>query len=146
MAKVFLNEDGLRKLLPYLEAKLPGLTGKLVVQSNYIKIIDEDFEIFVRIPKPVNEQVDVPTPGVDQPSMSQPAGKGVQTDVERLGRAASERDEEETFNELLGRLSKHFPTRQEFDKFLQSIKGVGGQQPKDLASAFGQLAATIKQR
>jgi hypothetical protein len=154
MSKAFLNQHGLRKLLPYLEGIVPGIRNKLVIEGNHLKIRDEDFDILIRIPiteqAPLPSQAAMPTqasgPTAATPTSQLPASKAVskgpEQEVSQIGRAGARKDEEEMLEKLIEKLSKHFTTRKEFDEYLSGAKSEN--EKADAANTFEQIAALLK--
>jgi hypothetical protein len=157
MSKAFLNQHGLRKLLPYLESIVPGIKDKAIIEGNHLKIQGEDFDILVRVPiteallpsqaaMPTQASASTaaaPTPTSQLPS-SKAVGKGPEPEVSQLGKAGAKKDEEETLQQLIIKLSKHFPTRQEFDKYLQQAGTKPEGEKADVADTFERIAALLK--
>jgi hypothetical protein len=134
---------------------VPGIRNKLVIEGNHLKIRDEDFDILIRIPiteQALSSQAAMPTqasePTAATPTSQLPTSKAVskgpEQEVSQIGRAGARKDEEEMLEKLIAKLSKHFPTRQEFDKYLSQAGAKSKGEKADVADTFEQIAALLK--
>lgn len=149
--KKLLNESGLKKLIPYLEAELPGIKGKLSISGDKLKF--NEFEFYVVVP--IAEEMTPPgvpppappgTPtvaGIENDPQAQkmpnqtekPIGKNKNTQVKQVGRSGIEREKEQEFQKMTQKLKTVFPTRAELDKF---IKGLENKNGEDVISQLAQ--------
>ena len=113
MKKVLLNKNGLTKLVEYLESRIPGFKENISITSDKL-IIDNDIELFVRVPireyeTPYANEREVTHMTQPETIKAEPIGKGVNTQVRRIGRAAIQKAGGAADARLVGRLSKQNP-------------------------------------
>ena len=131
--KRYLNENGLKKLLPYLESK-GMLKGKVVIKDDHY-LTEDGYEFFVRIdegmvtePQPTGEldpeQLTKDAIGTPKPPISPNSNKPEIDGDERL-RAQQEKQKQADFEALVKRLGDRFNTqflsRDEWMKFMKDF-------------------------
>jgi hypothetical protein len=153
MKKVILNENGIKKLAPYLESR--GL--KFKVSGN--KLVFDDYEFYVCAPVMVEEippppgaapvPQGIPDAGANDdpqakkmPSQTEePIGKNKNTQVKQVGRAGIQRQQQQEMQKMSQKLKSVFPTRAELDNFLKTITAQGDE---DAISQLAQALQTAK--
>lgn len=75
----------------------------------------------------------------------QPQSKGPAQQVNKVGRAAAERDKIEKLTEIMKTMNSRFVTRDEFKQMMQQ-KGMVGNEQDQLSSAYEKIAAILKKR
>ena len=125
-----LNKNGLKKFLSYMVShlKVEGMEDKFRIEEDCIRSIDdEDFQIkvFIKESSVINEiGPEGPVGQIADPAEATPAiaVSGRKTGTKRLGRANKQREEQATFVDLVSRLQKVFPTKDELQKHLKGIE------------------------
>jgi len=89
-------------------------------------------------PKPARP-TELQSPQPEGRLKEEPEGKGADTDVDRVGRAAAEKEKGKKFKKEVDQLKKEFPTRKELEDSGQLAD------KKKLADAFAQIARLLGQ-
>jgi hypothetical protein len=131
MERVKLNDNGLKKLLEYLEGQYPGISESLNIKDGKLSIAETSIELTASvIPEAV---VGIPEPTVSDPSADMPVtqnsmtvGKAPNSQVKQVGRAGVKRQQEEQTEQMAEKLKQYFPEKdqiqQAFANIAQSLK------------------------
>lgn len=121
MRKVCLNQNGLRKLLEYLDKEIPGISGKLIIGGESFHLPEIGVELIVRIPEPIEEQIPDPSLGKAPVRAATTIGKAPGSETQELGRAGVEKAKEEKFEDMVEFLRQYFPDKKELENALAEI-------------------------
>jgi len=106
-----LNNNGLKKLVTYLEDEHPTLKGKLKIIGERL-VLDDDYNLFCL----VEEEIPIIQPPRAESDTEMAIGKSSESTVKAVGRAGIERKKEQNVADIAKKISKQFPTRIEVEK------------------------------
>jgi hypothetical protein len=106
-----LNNNGLKKLVTYLEGEHPTLKGRLKIIGERL-VLDGDYNLFCL----VEEDIPIIQPPRAESDTEMAIGKSSEPTVKAVGRAGIERKKEQNVADIAKKISKQFPTRIEVEK------------------------------
>ena len=127
MKRLQLNNDGLKKFLPYfVEA---ASKGKLLIKDNMIRVGNIEMEVSIPSTELLSEYGEAaatqgPVGTMKDPSTSVPntSEAGRKTGVQKIGRANKEREEEQRFKEMAEKLGNLYLTKDELKSYMDRIE------------------------